>query len=244
MSVYDRLYRQSTASSAQKTISPRRSSGDSNRSRAQLPKTKSLTKSFDTPSLDRLCRPTEASILKQQLGTDSSFSQQKKLISPEKPKQPASKASPGTIEPREKTSKAKIPPNLGSAYEGPWKVTYTCKYDKRNPKEIRPLSSQNLNISQFLYHFEQGKLSEHQFSHDIIEALFKRDFMPGKRWDIDPAWVSLEGGEGNVVKFKAEKQATWDWKDIYAVASAKGTICFFPDKHEIRVQEYSHYVAG
>ena len=86
--------------------------------------------------------------------------------------------------------------------------------------------------------------------------------MPGKHWDIDPASVSRladgttsdeeagGGGGGNdddndvVVRFQAEKEATWDWKDIYSVASAKGRICFYRQRKEICVENYSYYVAG
>lgn len=63
--------------------------------------------------------------------------------------------------------------------------------------------------------------------------------------DYGPAYATKEeSSDDGVIKFKAEKDATWDWKDIYSVASAKGTICFFSDHHEIRVDEYSYYAAG
>lgn len=226
MSVFERLYKQSTASSAQK-VRTRRSSAK------RTPNTSSSS------SLDRLSRPTESSLSSRQTETkvsskkSSEKANKRPQNSPSQSKTPslAQKISPQTV-----TEKA---------YDGPWKLTYTCRYDKASPKGVRGLSPQSLQISSAFHSFEHGTTTEYTLAQEIIEALFDRDHMKGRHWDYDPSWVTPESSDyENVVKFKAEKQATWDWKDIYSVASAKGTICFFKERREIRVEEYSYYAAG
>jgi hypothetical protein len=143
----------------------------------------------------------------------------------------------------ESKSQTQVAPS--KPYSGPWKLTYTSKYDKITPKTISDLSPQALDLSSDLRSFAQGHMDEQRFAGNLIEALFHRDHMRGDHWDYDPAYATKEeSSDDGVIKFKAEKEATWDWKDIYSVASAKGTICFFSDHHEIRVDEYSYYAAG
>ena len=212
MSVFERLYKQSTASSAQK-VRTRRSSAK------RTPNTSS--------SLDRLSRPT----------VSSKKSSEKAKKSPQN--------SPSQSKPHSLAKKVLPQTMTKKTYDGPWKLTYTCRYDKASPKGVRGLSPQSLQLSSAFYSFEHGTTTEYTLAQEIIEALFGRDHMKGRHWDYDPSWVTPESSDDeNVVKFKAEKQATWDWKDIYSVASSKGTICFFKERREIRVEEYSYYAAG
>lgn len=126
-------------------------------------------------------------------------------------------------------------------YGGAWMLASTSKYDSKS----KSLDPQLLNVSSELYSFEQGHMDEHTFALKLIEAMFNRDHMRGKHWDYDPASaVKEESEDDGFVKFLAEKEATWDWKDIYSVASAKGTISFFSERHEIRVENYSYCAAG
>jgi hypothetical protein len=89
----------------------------------------------------------------------------------------------------------------------------------------------------------------------------------GKHWDVDCATVhclsilpvSAEHGDGytdekdasssgprttTLALFAAEQSATWDWKDIYSVAQAKGKIRFTTPGTTIHVEDYNYYVAG
>lgn len=221
MSVFERLYKQSTASSAQK-VRTRRSSAK------RTPNTSS--------SLDRLSRPTESSLSSRQTETSKKSSEKAKKSPQNSPSQSKTSSLAKKVLPQTVTKKA---------YDGPWKLTYTCRYDKASPKGVRGLSPQSLQLSSAFYSFEHGTTTEYTLAQEIIEALFDRDHMKGRHWDYDPSWVTPESSDDeNVVKFKAEKQATWDWKDIYSVASSKGTICFFKERREIRVEEYSYYAAG
>mmetsp|Transcript_18114 Transcript_18114/g.41900 ORF Transcript_18114/g.41900 Transcript_18114/m.41900 type:complete len:242 (-) Transcript_18114:92-817(-) len=113
---------------------------------------------------------------------------------------------------------------------------------KRHPKTgYARVDISVLRLSDTLRDYEAGELSQTKVASEIIEAFFRRDFIPGTHWDIDPTVVNeLEDG----VLFNVSKEATWDWKDIYSVASAKATIRFLPNQHEIRVEEYIYSVAG
>ena len=121
---------------------------------------------------------------------------------------------------------------------------------KEEKKEHRPyqdlsLSKGDLRKQINLYH--AGKISAHALAIDIINALFYRDFMPGTHWEIGAAvaeakdtHVDKEGVSHEV--FEVEKEAIWDWKDIYSAATAKGVIKL--SKEDVHVDEYSYYVAG
>jgi hypothetical protein len=124
------------------------------------------------------------------------------------------------------------------------------------------LSPSSLHLVSDLYRFENGDLEQRQLATCIIDALWNRDFSNGKHWDIDSASVSAvaaaagpntnasiegeqeyeEDDDGGC--WKVSKSATWDWKDIYAVAESKGLIRFRMDAREIRIANYSYYVAG
>lgn len=119
---------------------------------------------------------------------------------------------------------------------------------KEEKKEGKFYSDLNITRADFrkqvdLYH--SGKISAHALAFDVINALFERDFTPGAHWEIGTATLDeLEDGEmeGQFECFGAEKEAVWDWKDIYSVATAKATIKI--SSGDIYIDEYSYYVAG
>ena len=133
--------------------------------------------------------------------------------------------------------------------------------DKPHAKPII-LSCRSLNISQNDLRQATTRAGQERIAYAVIEALFQRDFRPGKRWDIDGATVTalpVPETETNSVfaLFEVEKSATWDWKDIYSVAQAKGRIRFSSttaaatavpaspaSSLTIIVEDYSYYVAG
>jgi hypothetical protein len=278
-SVFDRLYHQSTVSSALKTrtthpaphsYKPKKTNnkeGNKNKSRSS---SSGCSASVAVP--DRLCKPTESKskrpsplLLHHPTGSDHSpllLHNTNQRVSSYKPTaripSPRSTSSDQLV-PRETETtirKTNLPAPTPTFYTSGLKLTYTSKYDKSIPKQVLPLSP-TTSLKQFeliqrvLHEYESGLVNERKVAYELISALFYRDFMPGKHWDIDPATIVVvdDGDDGDVsdtsvVQFAAEKQATWDWKDIYSVASAKGTICFFKDSQEIRVQDYSYYVAG
>ena len=253
-SVFDRLYQTSTASSS---ASRRTTAVDNKRSSRSSPTIK--TPNRKSSALDRLCRPTESSLCKQQFSRQ--FLASPKLVKspPSTPRTPKPFHTANVAKSAQKTTKHNAPkgstpertPELTASpittnptpYDG-WKLTYTSKYDKN--KKVLPLSVPLLP-SNFIHDFEIGLVDEMHFSHELITALFHRDFSStSDRWDIDGSTASpvKDGEDPNVKKFTAEKQATWDWKDIYSVASAKGIICFDAQNQDIRVDDYSYYAAG
>lgn len=93
-----------------------------------------------------------------------------------------------------------------------------------------------------LLDYELGTESAATLSQKIVELLFERDFDGDEeKWDIENAIASVV--EENVC-YDVSKEATWNNKDIYSVATAKARIRLLQGGNEIRVEGYSYYVAG
>ncbi|GFH60054.1 hypothetical protein CTEN210_16530 [Chaetoceros tenuissimus] len=124
------------------------------------------------------------------------------------------------------------------------KLLISSKY---NPEYgYSQLNPHGLGLNSFLYQYEEGNLSSSFVAKEITDALFYRDHMAGKRWDIDPSYLeeTKEDNGDNDGIFVATKEATWDHKDIYAVSTAKATIYFFRKEGVIKIDKYSFYTAG
>eukprot|EP00978_Attheya_sp_CCMP212_P047115 scaffold421231_cov58-Attheya_sp.AAC.1 len=128
-----------------------------------------------------------------------------------------------------------------------FKLFCSSKYDKT--AALHELSIHELNLRPAFAAYEAGTQSSQTLARDIITALFARDHMEGKHWDYDTATTrrpslaeDVNPNEGEA--WYAEKEATWDWKDIYSVATAKGTIRFLPNQEKVQVEQYSFYAAG
>lgn len=138
--------------------------------------------------------------------------------------------------------------------------TPTIILQKRHQSYQQTLTPQSLGLSG---HAVPG--NRRQWARDILEAFFWRDFgNTGKHWDVDATTVEeiavASTHDDDAAKltaaFRVEKTATWDWKDIYSVATAKAVIQFMDGNNDdtnktqgpttavIRVQDYSYYVAG
>jgi len=125
------------------------------------------------------------------------------------------------------------------------------KSEKYHPEygfeEIEP---EDLDLKETLEAFEDGDISKEEIAILLIEAMFDRDFVSGDHWEIDSGAAREleedEGGGGDLEghAFVVKRQARLDWNDIYSVAAAKGTIIIDPEKKELRVENYSYFVAG
>jgi len=123
--------------------------------------------------------------------------------------------------------------------------------DKYQPEmgmqELDPVS---LNLADSLVMFESNAFSREEVSVLLIEALFRRDFKDGDHWEVDPGTArELEedeggGGELDGRAFVVKQQARWDSEKSYSVAAAKGTVTIWPENDEIRMENYSYFVAG
>lgn len=123
--------------------------------------------------------------------------------------------------------------------------------DKYHPEYgLEELYPEDLYLVDSLAAFEEGAISNQELAVLIIEALFERDFENGEHWDIDNGTArdleEDEGGGGDLqgCAFVVKRQARLDWNDLYSVAAAKGTIIISTEKDEIKVENYSYFVAG
>lgn len=128
--------------------------------------------------------------------------------------------------------------------------------EKKDGGSYSELSITQSDVRRQVNLFHSGKVSAHALACDVITALFDRDFAPGAHWEVGTAIVGEldpladktlltgdeEAAEGEFECFDAEKEAVWDWKDVYSVAKARATIKIC--KESVLVDDYSYYVAG
>jgi len=125
------------------------------------------------------------------------------------------------------------------------------KSEKYHPEYgLEDVHPDDLYLKETLQCFEDGDITNEEISVLIIEALFEKDFENGDHWELDAGTAREleedEGGGGDLdgCAFVVKRQARLDWNDLYSVAAAKGTIIIDLEKNEIRVENYSYFVAG
>jgi hypothetical protein len=129
-----------------------------------------------------------------------------------------------------------------------YKLLKSEKYHPEYGFEVQ--DTDELYLTETLQAWEQGEISNHEIAVLIIEAFFERDFENGEHWEVDAGTArDLEEDEGGGADlegraFVVKRQARLDWNDLYSVAAAKGTIIIYPEKKEVRVENYSYFVAG
>merc|ERR1712045_656329 len=123
--------------------------------------------------------------------------------------------------------------------------------DKYHPEYgLEEIYPEDLELVDSLLAFEENAISNHEIAVLIIEALFERDFENGDHWEIDAGTARYfeddQGGGGELAgcAFVVKRQARLDWNDLYSVAAAKGTIIISKEKEEIKVENFSYFVAG
>lgn len=121
--------------------------------------------------------------------------------------------------------------------------------EKGKSSDFHEMDPKSLSgIQRVLRDYASGGTSEKQVAVALTEALWVRDFSPGKHWDIDGTSVrEIKPGEMDDTPdgsscWTIEKSATWDWKDIYSVARVEGRVRFLP--FVVRVEDYLYYAAG
>ena len=124
--------------------------------------------------------------------------------------------------------------------------------DKYNPEQgLSVFSCHDCEgLTDQLNKFHSGEINSSAIAYSIIEALFTRDFSFDPKWDVNSATCKLLDEERDYVEgqefpvsYQCEQSATWDYKDIYAVASSKAKIVVF-SRDLIHIVLYSYYVAG
>mmetsp|Transcript_8427 Transcript_8427/g.12920 ORF Transcript_8427/g.12920 Transcript_8427/m.12920 type:complete len:245 (-) Transcript_8427:149-883(-) len=240
MSVFERLSTTQTASSLRKRVHRH---GKTTTTANDKLKTKSVARNRITQTAHNEIKATSATRkLKSEVQTPSQTS--KSLEQDDAKASPVKHMGNENVEKQKNTQSSITPSKLAqdTIHGKSINMIRLRSSSKYSPKSgFSDLSPSSLNLTQVLRNYLYGSATQQQVAHAIIEALWKRDFMPGKRWDIDGATVRQLEGKG---VYAVEKEATWDWKDIYAVSSSKGTIRFLDDLKEIRIENYSHYCAG
>jgi hypothetical protein len=120
--------------------------------------------------------------------------------------------------------------------------------DKYNPTNgLQPFDPNRYEgLSSLLNKFYDGEVTAQVISRHIIEALFDKEFSHDKKWGVDTANCSPLDNESTSefpAAFQCSKQASYDHKDIYAVAEAKAKI-IVQSRELIHIELYSYYVAG
>lgn len=126
-------------------------------------------------------------------------------------------------------------------------VHFRTKEEKKNCDFYSNLNIPDASVRRQINVFHSGKASAHALAFDLISTLFHRDFMPGAHWSIGTATLNeldpmTYMGGAKVQVFESEKEAIWDWKDTFRVATAKATIKI--SNGDIYIDGYSYYVAG
>jgi len=116
------------------------------------------------------------------------------------------------------------------------------KSSSERPQDFYPWSCYCSSTVASIQAFKEGTLSKSKLAYVIIDDLFENDFKYNSRrkWDIDCATIVQD--KENEAMFSVMKEATYNRKDIYAVASTKAVIHFLTD--EIRIVGHYYYVAG
>jgi hypothetical protein len=118
---------------------------------------------------------------------------------------------------------------------------------KEEPSDYRTFTVESLKLTKEVAEFEEGTKSFSQLADALIDALLLSDFNPneGKHWSYDGTKVKpVTTTDENCRSFYCESSYTWDHKDIYAVAKAKGTITINKAEKLILIKGYNYYCAG
>lgn len=150
--------------------------------------------------------------------------------------------------PQEPLSLSASVPEPEPEIECTFKVTYT---DKWHPQSgIHDVTGLPNKLKQKLNQWNDENVpSSYDLSEvacDVLTLLYDRDFSgSGKHWSYDGVRASAEPSDNDDIhKFECEISHTWDWKDIYSVASGKATIFINVKARTIFVDKYYFYCAG
>jgi hypothetical protein len=124
------------------------------------------------------------------------------------------------------------------------KVFWNSAYDSDKSMKVLPTSELE-GVDQKLSEYHSGEITALDVADAIICALFHRDHQNlGDHWDYDGSRCDETFEDEISSTFNCKCSATWDWKDIYSVASSKAHIRILKSKNEIYIEDYSYYCAG
>ncbi|KAL7496571.1 hypothetical protein ACHAWT_004928 [Skeletonema menzelii] len=234
--LYDRLAKQETISSAAHHDKASQDNNSSGSGGGCHPLTKSPVRTSRelSQTFNRLYKQdTASSKAHHHQPVDKSLSPKKKVIP----------TPPPSLLTRKLDYKAPDPPivlKMG--------VYIRTTEEKKSGKSYNSLHLTSNEVRKQINLYATSKISAKALAYDIINALFHRDFTPGRHWEISSATleeldVGLDDTLGDDVQvFVGEKEAVWDHKDIYSVSKASAKIMI--SSEGVYVDDYSFYTAG
>jgi hypothetical protein len=248
--LYDRLAKQDTISSAAHHGKSFQDNNNGAVLRTQCRKSPKRTDSERAATFDRLYKQDTASSKAhrhKQLPEETSFFSPKKTIAHTPP--------PSLLTRRLEVDSADTGPPI------PLKINIYIRTNEEK-KDGKPYNDHfdltQKEVRKQINLYAASKISAKALAYEIINALFHRDFTPGRHWEVssaqleeldtvlDEALVSEEknrGAQDNSIidVFDATKTAVYDHKDIYIVAKASAKIKI--SSEAVYVDEYS-YTSG
>ncbi len=127
-----------------------------------------------------------------------------------------------------------------------YKVSIVNGYSESKEPTLMNLS--NLpTLCAIVTKYDNKEITALTAAEQIIEWSFEDDFGSNhdSKWSYNGSRSDvLESTDPNVEMFKVECSSTWDWKDIYSVASSRAVISFNSTERTILIDDYRYYVAG
>ena len=245
--VYDRLAKQETISSAAHHASQDNNNSTGNGvvgggGNSPIRTSRELSQTFN-----RLYKQDTAS---------SKAHHHKKSLSPKKKKVVSNTTPPPSLLTRRLEDKSSDQPSIPLKMD----IYIRTTEQQKSGKPYNTLDIPSNEVRKQINLYATSKISAKALAYDIINALFHRDFTPGRHWDISSATVEevdveldydalmknndwmKKGDENDVQVFLGEKEAVWDHKDIYSRAKASAKIMI--SSEGVYVDEYSFYTAG
>ena len=244
--VYDRLAKQETISSA-----AHHASHDNNNSTGNVGVVGGGGNSPIRTS--RELSQTFNRLYKQDTASSKAHHHKNSLLSPKKKKVVSNTTPPPSLLTRRLEDKSSDQPPIPLKMD----IYIRTTEQQKAGKSYNTLELTSNEVRKQINLYATSKISARALAYDIINALFHRDFTPGRHWDISSAAVEevdVELDYDTLVKnngmkkgddiqvFLGEKEAVWDHKDIYSRAKASAKIMISSDG--VYVDEYSFYTAG
>ena len=137
----------------------------------------------------------------------------------------------------------------GNTRKPKYTIFVSDRYSRTQPQPFSENDLISLDLVDVLIAFEDEELTTEDIACEMIDALFDRDFKGGDNWDIDEGTAreldddEYDGEAKEGFAFAVKRQARFDHDDEYKVAASKGIVTIWPDKHEIRVENYTFFAA-
>jgi len=221
-SVFDRLYKSSTAAS--------RSRLKTHRAVARAP-------------IKKIAVDDDYSKIFNRLYISGTISNTGKRVKPRHPSTPSKKTvrSPVNRTPSKTPSSKSRDSFVFSPRMKPLtKLTFKSKYHPSLGAVETPPLNLGMSFFQSLCQYETGEKDSEELAKEIILAFFKKDFPAGRQWEMVDPEVTEIGQDVYRVKMSALHASG----NKHKVASAQGVVRCLPEIREVRVENYIYDMSG